>query len=65
MFKAQAVKTPERTALTGPAGDVSYSELDVYSDRLASLLQRHGVKKDSCVGILMERCNEYALAYVS
>lgn len=64
-FRAQAKKTPERTALLSRDGTKTYAELDQASDQLAAMLLRNGVKKDSCVGILMERCNEYALSYVS
>eukprot|EP01134_Creolimax_fragrantissima_P002349 CFRG2349T1 len=65
MFSAQAAKVPDAIALMSKDAKVSYAHLDEASDRLAATLIRHGVKKDSSVGILMERCNEYALAYVA
>mmetsp|Transcript_5586 Transcript_5586/g.10471 ORF Transcript_5586/g.10471 Transcript_5586/m.10471 type:complete len:1297 (+) Transcript_5586:166-4056(+) len=66
MFREQAARTPERAAIVGPGeGDqISYKRLDEASDQLAGMLLRYGVKKDSKIGILMERSNEYALAYV-
>ena len=63
-FRAQARKTPERIALLSRDGSKTYRELDQASDQLAVMLLKRGVTKDSCVGILMERCNEYALSYI-
>jgi len=64
MFREQAAKTPNATAMLGRSGGVTYKELDEASDQLAAMLIQKGVKKNCCIAIFMERCNEYALSYV-
>jgi len=63
-FTEQARKTPDRIALLSRNGTKTYQQLDIASNQLAAMLLKRGVEKDSSVGILMERCNEYALCYI-
>ncbi|GBG30972.1 L-2-aminoadipate reductase [Hondaea fermentalgiana] len=65
IFRESAAKYADRVAVQSAKKQITYKELDEATDRLASMLVQAGVKKDSCVGILMERCNEYALAYIA
>ena len=63
-FRAQALKTPNRIALLSQHATISYAQLDRATDELACMLLKQNVTKNHCVGILMERRNEYALAYI-
>jgi len=65
LFEAQAEKTPNHIALIGKrqeagneekAGsrELTYSELDQKSNRLARLLRKNGAAAESVVGIMME-----------
>jgi len=64
-FREQAKRTPDRVAILSKSQKITYKELDEATDRLAAMLIKQGVGEDSCVGILMERCNEYVLAYIA
>lgn len=55
MFQKQVFKTPERIAVCAGGENLSYTELDKKSDRIAEILVDRGVKKGSIVGILTER----------
>jgi len=54
-FTAQALETPDRTALVFGAGHLSYAALDRRSNRLAHLLRRRGVGPEVVVGISVQR----------
>ncbi|HEY8202211.1 MAG TPA: amino acid adenylation domain-containing protein, partial [Actinomycetota bacterium] len=62
LFARQAAATPDAPALVGPAGPVSYAELDARSTRLARSLQDRGVRPGSLVGVLAERSPEMVVA---
>ncbi|WP_329585521.1 non-ribosomal peptide synthetase [Kitasatospora sp. NBC_01250] len=55
LFRAQAARTPQAVALDGPAGPVSYAELDRRSDAVAAELLRRGTARAAVVGLLVER----------
>ncbi|MFI6448582.1 non-ribosomal peptide synthetase [Kitasatospora sp. NPDC050543] len=55
LLRQQARRTPDATALDGPAGPVSYAELDRRSDAVATELLRRGVHREDVVGLLVER----------
>ncbi|MEU5418446.1 non-ribosomal peptide synthetase [Streptomyces sp. NPDC020667] len=55
LFRAQAERTPDRIAVSGPEGDVSYGELSRRADSVAAELRRHGVGPGSVVGLLAGR----------
>ena len=65
IFERQARLTPSKIAIVDDIRRVTFQELneacDVLADRLVSL----GVGPDRPVGIYMERCLEYAIAYIS
>jgi acyl-CoA synthetase (AMP-forming)/AMP-acid ligase II len=44
---------------------VSYGELDWMTEQLAIKLRHLGVKNNVLVGILMDRCLEYAVSYIA
>ncbi len=51
LFRKQAAATPDRIALTFETQELSYRQLDKYSDALAVKLQREGVVQGSFVPI--------------
>jgi amino acid adenylation domain-containing protein len=55
MVAAQAVATPDATALVAGAEELSYAELDRRSNRLACYLASVGIGPDQLVGLGMER----------
>ncbi|MGW4377977.1 non-ribosomal peptide synthetase [Streptomyces albidoflavus] len=54
-FEAQAARTPDRVALTGPEGPVTYGELNRAADAVAAELQDRGVGRGSVVGLAANR----------
>ncbi|MGZ9935185.1 non-ribosomal peptide synthetase [Streptomyces sp. NC-S4] len=54
-FRAQAARTPDAPALDGPAGQVTYAELDRRSDTVAAGLRRRGVGREDLVGLVVDR----------
>jgi len=64
-FRRQAALTPERIAVMGRDHKLTYRELDQATDQLAAMLRSHGVGKDHCVGIFMDRRKEYVLSYIA
>lgn len=54
-FEAAAAKFPNRTAVSGLDGDLSYTELNTKADKLAALLQQHGVQPNELVALTLER----------
>jgi amino acid adenylation domain-containing protein len=54
-FEEQARRTPERPAVTGPGGTLSYGELNERANRLAHHLRDCGVAPGVAVGMCMER----------
>ncbi|MEQ1514762.1 MAG: amino acid adenylation domain-containing protein [Lysobacteraceae bacterium] len=61
MFEAQAVKTPEATALVFGEARLSYGELNVRANQLAHHLIALGVKPDERVAICVERSIEMVI----
>jgi amino acid adenylation domain-containing protein/non-ribosomal peptide synthase protein (TIGR01720 family) len=58
LFEEQVMKTPESTAVVFAGRRLTYSQLNESTNQLAHLLQKKGVKPDSIVGIMVERCLE-------
>lgn len=54
LFTAQARRTPAALAISGER-DITYHELDVWSDELAAALQDRGVGLGTVVGLLLPR----------
>ncbi|HEX8391103.1 MAG TPA: amino acid adenylation domain-containing protein, partial [Longimicrobium sp.] len=55
LFQAQADRTPDATAVTDGAREVTFRELDESATRLSRVLRRRGAGPESRVGILLER----------
>lgn len=58
LFEGQAQKTPQNIALIFEGKQLTYSELNEKSNRIAWYLIEKGVKEDSVVGIMVERSME-------
>nr|XP_018914858.1 PREDICTED: uncharacterized protein LOC109042518 [Bemisia tabaci] len=66
MFIRQAKLTPTNPAVVTYDGQqINYQQLDEMSDILSKKLQVLGVKRNTVVGILMERCLEYTISYIA
>ncbi|MGK5730013.1 non-ribosomal peptide synthetase [Streptomyces sp. URMC 124] len=55
LFRTQVERTPDRIAVSGPEGDVSYRELSSRADAVAAELRAQGVGPGSVVGLLAGR----------
>ena len=55
LFREQVGLTPERVALSGPEGDVSYAELSRKADAVAAELARRGAGPGTVVALLADR----------
>ncbi|GHE43760.1 non-ribosomal peptide synthetase [Streptomyces vinaceus] len=55
LLRAQAARTPAAPALDGPAGVVTYAELDRRSDAVAAALLRRGIGREDLVGLVVDR----------
>jgi amino acid adenylation domain-containing protein len=51
----QAARTPERVAILGDGQSLTYEELETRSNQLARRLRAAGVRRDSLVGLCLER----------
>jgi amino acid adenylation domain-containing protein len=58
LFARRVAAGPQAVALTGPAGEVSYAELDRRSDAVAQALHQRGVGRGAVVGLLADRTVE-------
>ncbi|WP_217602947.1 non-ribosomal peptide synthetase [Chitinophaga sp. GbtcB8] len=55
-FEAQVKAHPEKTAIVSAIGMISYRELsDVSNNLCRELMDRHGIKKGDCVGVMFTR----------
>jgi amino acid adenylation domain-containing protein len=62
LFREQAAAAPERVALAWDGGELTYGELDRWSDALAERLIAAGVGADQPVALCMERSAEAIVA---
>ncbi|MEW5925951.1 MAG: non-ribosomal peptide synthase/polyketide synthase [Gemmatimonadota bacterium] len=58
LFAEQAARTPDRTAVAGAGGTLSYADLERRSNRLAHRLRALGVGPEVRVGVCLERTPE-------
>ncbi|MCP5046115.1 MAG: AMP-binding protein, partial [bacterium] len=58
LFEEQAERTPDAVAVVGTEGTLSYRELSNQSHRLAKQLNEKGVRIDTIVAIMVDRCLE-------
>ncbi|KAI1329452.1 enterobactin synthetase component F [Xylariaceae sp. FL0255] len=61
LFLDQAKATPEAVALEDGAITLTYSELNIKVDALATELRHYGVGRDDLVGVLMSRSADYVI----
>ncbi|MFE2228352.1 non-ribosomal peptide synthetase [Streptomyces kronopolitis] len=55
LFREQVRRTPDRVALSGPEGPVTYAELSRRADAVAAELVRRGAGRGSVVALLADR----------
>lgn len=65
LFQDQVQLTPDALAVVDGRTSISYLELDYLTDCLAGYLQSRGITFDNPVGIFMETCAEYVIAYIA
>ncbi|HEX2868125.1 MAG TPA: amino acid adenylation domain-containing protein [Ignavibacteriales bacterium] len=62
LFELQAEKTPSNIAVVFKGEKLTYRELNKKANRLANYLIRNGIKRDSLVGVLVNRSVEMIIA---
>ncbi|EMC99089.1 hypothetical protein BAUCODRAFT_390885 [Baudoinia panamericana UAMH 10762] len=62
LFREQVRASPDAVALEDETTTYTYAELDGKVEDLAARLSRHGVKRDSLVGVLLPRSADYVIA---
>ncbi|WDE02122.1 non-ribosomal peptide synthetase [Thalassomonas actiniarum] len=65
LFAQQVSKTPDNIALVSENSQLSYRELDESANRLARYLSAQGVKKESFVGVCLNRSPEMVVAVLA
>lgn len=67
IFERQMKNTPPTATavVSGDGRSLSFSELDRLTDVLATNLRHRGAKRNSAVGLYLERSLEYPLAYIA
>ncbi|WP_330333704.1 amino acid adenylation domain-containing protein [Streptomyces sp. NBC_00536] len=55
LFERQLASGPEEPAVVGPAGELSYAELDALAERIAGRLTGLGVGPDTTVGLCLTK----------
>ncbi|MVO98166.1 non-ribosomal peptide synthetase [Paenibacillus lutrae] len=58
LFEEQVVQTPDHIAVVFGEESLSYRELNERANRLAALLRKRGVQRESIVGLMLERSLE-------
>ena len=64
LFKEQVSKTPERIAAGDDGSEISYKDLDLLSDKVASWLIEKGIEENTFVAIRMGRVKEFLAAAI-
>ncbi len=62
-IRHQAAALPDKTAINFYGYEISYKMLDTLSDRFAAALIKLGVGKGDRVGIYLENCPQFAIAF--
>ena len=65
LFEAQAMQTPEATAIIFNQTQLTYRELNCKANQVAHILQKMGVEPDTLVGVYMERSFEMVIAMLA
>ncbi|MDX3112505.1 non-ribosomal peptide synthetase [Streptomyces scabiei] len=64
LFERWADRTPERTAVVGADGELTYAELEARANRLAHHLAGIGVGPGTAVGVALDRCQDLPVAFL-
>ncbi|MEU5365878.1 amino acid adenylation domain-containing protein [Streptomyces sp. NPDC005925] len=64
LFERWADRAPERTAVVGADGELSYAELEARANRLAHHLAEAGVGPGTAVGVALDRCQHLPVAFL-
>ncbi|MGW1876264.1 amino acid adenylation domain-containing protein [Streptomyces sp. NPDC001975] len=64
LFERWADRAPERTAVVGSDGELSYAELEARANRLAHHLAWIGVGPGTAVGVALDRCHDLPVAFL-
>ncbi len=62
-IRRQAVLRPDKTAINFYGNEISYRMLDDFSDRFANALAGLGIGKGDHVGIYLENCPQFVIAF--
>lgn len=62
LFQKQADLTPDAVAAIYKNKEITYSQLEKESNRLAHFLREQGIREDTCVGVYMDRSLELVTA---
>ncbi|MET9700743.1 amino acid adenylation domain-containing protein [Streptomyces sp. NPDC006529] len=62
LFEEQLARRPDEAAVVGPAGELSYAELDALAERIAARLAELGVGPDTTVGLCLNKGPELVAA---
>lgn len=65
LFKKQARKTPDNIAVSDCKSDITYSEVDKVTDKIAAYLNYMGIEDGDTVAVLQERTVNVVLAAIS
>ncbi|QSJ15009.1 amino acid adenylation domain-containing protein [Nostoc sp. UHCC 0702] len=65
LFEAQTEETPDAIALVFDDEQLSYKQLNIYSNQLAHYLQKIGVETESLIGICVERSPQMIIALLA
>ena len=65
IFEIQVDKTPDKIAVRFGDGEITYRKLNKKANKLARLLRKNGLKKESVVGLLMERSLDTIVALLA
>jgi len=65
MFRKNVAEHPDYTAVVDENGSISYSELDILSDRLAAVLQSNGVGEEDFVALMLPRLRHFPASYLA
>lgn len=62
-LREHAKNSPNKAAIIYYGKELSYLDLDVYSDRLAYFLHTNGIEKGDKVALYMQNCPQYIITY--
>jgi len=56
---------PRKTAINYYGAEISYSDLDAFTDRLAAYLAKNNVQKGDRVALFMQNCPQYVISQIA